>query len=256
MKTVKTRRDREQAFWDENVPVLANVIREYEDGPDPNTKAMLDALEPLAGAKALDFACGAGLVAAWLADRGAAVTAIDVSPESTARTKELCDTLGLEVTVVTGEVGTATLGDSPFDRIAGRYALHHLDCVTVVPLLAQNLAGGGKAAFVETMATNPVLRIARRHVAGRGGVRRYGTPDEQPLTREDLTAVRNAFGSVELQVAQMTFLRIFDRNVLRYRYPRAGRLLGTIDDFLLRRFRLGSWSFHQVVVASRECNQS
>jgi hypothetical protein len=126
----------------------------------------------------------------------------------------------------------------------------------VAPLLARNLAGEGKAAFVETLATNPLLRIARRHVAGRGGVRRYGTPDEHPLTREDLTAVRDAFGSVELRVAQMTFLRIFDRNVLRYRFRRVGRLLGAIDDFLLRRLRLGSWSFHQVVVASRECRQS
>ena len=252
MKTVKTRRDREQAFWDENVPALANVIREYEQGPDPNTAAMLDALEPLAGAEALDLACGAGLVASWLADRGAAVTAIDVSSESTARTRELCDALGLEVTVVTGEVGSAALGDSPFDRIAGRYALHHLDCAAVAPLLAQNLAPGGKAAFVETMATNPLLRIARRHLAGRGPVERYGTEDEHPLTRDDLAAVRDAFGSVELRVAQMTFLRIFDRNVLRYRYERAGRLLGAVDDFLLDRLGLASWSFHQVVVASRE----
>jgi protein-L-isoaspartate O-methyltransferase len=252
MKTVKTRRDREQAFWDENVPALANVIREYEQGPDANTAAMLDALEPLAGVTALDFACGAGLVAAWLAERGAAVTAMDVSPESTARTRELRDALGLDVTVVTGELGSVSLEASPFDRIAGRYALHHLDCAVVAPLLAQNLVPGGKAAFVETMGTNPMLRFARRHVAGRGGVKSYGTPDEQPLTREDLAAVRDAFGSLELKVAQMTFLRIFDRNVLRYRYERAGRLLGAVDDFLLDRLGLAAWSFHQVVVAARK----
>jgi protein-L-isoaspartate O-methyltransferase len=248
MRAVKTRRDRERAFWDENVPALANVVREYEKGPDPNTMAMLDALEPLAGERALDFACGAGLVAAWLAERGATVTAIDVSHESTARTRELCDALGLEVTVVTGELESTRLADSPFDRIAGRYALHHLDCRVMAPLLAQNLAPGGRAAFVETMATNPLLRIARRHVAGRGGVQQYGTPDEHPLTRADLTALRDVFGSVELLVAQMTFLRIFDRNVLRYRFRRTGRLLGAVDDFLLRRLGMASWSFHQVVV--------
>jgi protein-L-isoaspartate O-methyltransferase len=248
---VTTRRDREQAFWDEHVPALTNVMREYEQGPDPNTMAMLDALEPLAGAKALDFACGAGLVAAWLADRGASVTAIDVSQESTARTQELCSTLGLEVAVVTGEVGSVMLQSAPFDRIAGRYALHHLDCKVVAPLLAQNLVPGGTAAFVETMALNPLLRIARRHVAGRGGIPRYGTPDEHPLTHDDLAALRDAFGSVELRVAEMMFLRIFDRNVLRYRYERAGRLLGAIDDFLLDRLGVESWSFHQVVVANR-----
>jgi 2-polyprenyl-3-methyl-5-hydroxy-6-metoxy-1,4-benzoquinol methylase len=249
MESVKTRRDREQAFWDENVPALENVIREYERGPDPNTRAMLDALEPLAGRKALDFACGGGLVSAWLADRGAIVTAIDVSSESTFRTRELCDSLGLGVTVVTGEVGAATLTGAPFDRIAGRYALHHLDCAAVAPLLARSLAPGGTAAFLETMAANPLLRLARRHLAGRGPVRTYATPDEHPLTKEDLAAIRGAFGSVELRVAQMTFLRIFDRNVLRYRFPRAGRALGAVDDFLLKRLGLRSYSYHQVLVA-------
>lgn len=252
MRAVETRRDREQAFWDENVPALADVIREYEQGPDPNTKAMLDSLEPLAGRSALDFACGAGLVSAWLADRGATVTAIDFSPRSTLRTAELCDELRLKVKVVTGEVGSVRLQDAPFDRIAGRYALHHLDCAAAAPVLARSLAPDGKAAFVETMASNPLLRFARRYLAGRGGIPRYGTADEHPLTSEDLAVLRDAFGSVELRVAQLTFLRIFDRNVLRYRHRRAGRVLAAIDDFLLDRLGLESLSFHQVVIASRE----
>jgi 2-polyprenyl-3-methyl-5-hydroxy-6-metoxy-1,4-benzoquinol methylase len=247
----ETRKNREQAFWDDHVPQLSEVIREYEAGPDANTRAMLDALEPLAGAKVLDFACGAGVTSAWLADRGAVVTAIDLSRESTARTAELCNTLGKEVKVVTGEVGSVALEDSPYDRIAGRYALHHLDCAAVAPLLAQNLEPRGTAAFVETMSTNPLLRLARRHVAGRAGIPRYGTADEHPLTEADLAALRGSFESLELRVAQMTFLRIFDRNVLRYRYRRIGRLLGATDDFLLDRLGLGSWSFHQVVIVSR-----
>ena len=54
---------------------------------------------------------------------------------------------------------------------------------------------GGHAAFVETMGTNPVLRFARSHLAGKPGISRYGTADEHPLTKADLAGLRDAFGA-------------------------------------------------------------
>jgi hypothetical protein len=133
----------------------------------------------------------------------------------------------------------------------GKYALHHVDCAVVAPLLAQSLVPDGVAAFLETMDLNPLLRFARRYLAGHMGIARYGTPDEHPLTQNDIANIRNAFGRLDTHVAQMTFLRLFDRNVLRFRYPRLGRLLARADDVLLDRLGLGSWSFHQVLVATR-----
>src|ERR671917_631988 len=87
--------DREQAFWDEHVPPLEEILAEYREGPDPNTRLMLDLLEPLEGKRVLDFACGAGLTSAWLAARGALVTGIDISPASVARAQEVVARLGL-----------------------------------------------------------------------------------------------------------------------------------------------------------------
>src|SRR5450631_792724 len=86
--------EREREFWDEHVPALERTRVRYLRGPEPNTRAMLDAVEPLSGMRVLDFACGAGLTANFLAQRGARVTAIDISPASVARTGELAAETG------------------------------------------------------------------------------------------------------------------------------------------------------------------
>lgn len=209
---------------------------------------MLDALEPLDGAHVLDFACGPGVTSAWLAARGAAVTGIDLSPQSIARAEELARRIGARATFVAGDLGAQEL--PLFDRIAGRYALHHVDVATVAPLLARRLRRGGRAAFLETASSNPLIRIARRGLVGRLRVPRYGTEDERPLTGRDLAVLEKHFGSLRVEVAEMQFLRILDRQLFGYRHPRVSRILAAVDDRLLR---LGwrSGSYHQVLVLDR-----
>lgn len=244
------RKARERHFWDENVPSVAECMREYAEGPDPNTSLMLRVLEPLHGKRVLDFACGVGITSAWLADRGAAVVGLDLSAESVARGRELCGAIGADARFVAGSLDTVDLGTQLFDGIVGRYALHHVDCRVVAPQLAARLRPGGVAAFLETMDSNPVLRLARRHLVGRLGIPRLGTLDEQPLTAGDLAVLRHAFGDLRLDVAELAFLRIFDRQVLRYGSARVSNVLGVLDDLLLR---LGwtSGSYQQVVVMTR-----
>jgi 2-polyprenyl-3-methyl-5-hydroxy-6-metoxy-1,4-benzoquinol methylase len=249
-KSRDEREAREREFWDEHVATVEQCLGEYDAGPDVMTTALLDALEPLEGVRALDFACGTGVTSAWLADRGAAVTGIDLSPASTTRAAEFCRAAGAEVTFVTGPLESqAELGT--FDRIVGRFALHHVDVATVAPLLAARLRPGGVAGFIETMDSNPVLRLARRHLVGRYGIPRFGTLDEHPLTQRDLAGLEAAFGELELRVPQMTFFRIFDRQVLRYRSSRASRALGALDDILLTKLHASSWSYHQLLVLRR-----
>jgi 2-polyprenyl-3-methyl-5-hydroxy-6-metoxy-1,4-benzoquinol methylase len=242
---------RERVFWDEHVPSLDACLAEYRSGPDAFTRAMLDAVEPLAGATVLDFACGVGVTTAWAAARGATVTGIDVSPQSITRARELCDAVGVKAWFVAGTLDTPELAGAVFGRIIGRFALHHTDCTAIAPLLASHLKPGGTGAFVETMDSNPMLRLARRHLVGRFGIPRFGTLDEHPLTRRDLAVLTGAFGELELQVPRMTFLRVLDRQVLRHRSRAASRVLGATDDFLLTKLHLQSWSYHQLVVVRR-----
>ncbi len=239
--------ERERAFWDEHVPRLAYCINEYEAGPDPNTTAMLDALEPLDGKRVLDFACGAGVTACFLAARGARVVGIDISPGSIEQARELAAHAGLDVEFVAGELTLDTFPPESFDALAGHYALHHVDLTVIAPIFRELLVPGGRGAFVETMGLNPLLSISRRALVGRAGVASYGSDDEKPLDRADLRVLEMDIGPVELVVGQMRFLRILDRNVLRYRNRRFSRALAAFDDLLLR-LHLGVLSYHQIVV--------
>lgn len=241
--------DREQAFWDERVPPVEELVQAYRRGPGPNTALMLDVLEPVRGKRVLDFACGTGLTSAWLASRGAIVTGIDISPASIARARELTSALDLEADFVVGEVGPA-LGDAVFDRVTGRWALHHVDSAIVPRALSDRLVSGGHGAFNETMGLNPVLSFARNHLMWLPGVTRFGSDDEHPLVSRDLELIRDAFGHLELRVEHMLFLRVLDRNVFRHRRPRARRIAGAIDDWLLER-GAGAWSYHQVVCVTK-----
>jgi len=241
---------REQAFWDEHLPPLEQVVAEYRRGPDPNTALMLDALEPLGGRRVLDFACGAGLTSAWLAARGASVTGVDISAASVARAHEVVEALGLRADFVAGEVDGGALGDAAFDRVTGRWALHHVDTTIVPRALSERLAPGGVGSFHETMGLNPILRFARNHLMWLPGIVRFGSVDEHPLLERDLELIRAAFGTLELRVAELTFVRILDRNLFRHRRPRARRLAARIDDWLLERGAC-TWSYHQVLCVAK-----
>lgn len=176
------RLDQERHSWDHHVLPLEYCIDEYQQGPDNDTRALLEALEPLEGRRVLDFACGAGVLTAWLAARGADVTGVYLSEGAVERARELVDQLGLQARFVAEVIGQILRDDEPmFDRVAGRYALDHVDPVAVAPLLGACLAADGRAAFVETMASNPVLRWARAQLVGRAGIPRLGTLDETLL---------------------------------------------------------------------------
>lgn len=219
---------------------------EYEAGPDPNTIAMLDAVEPVRGRRVLDFACGAGVTAAFLAARGAIVTGIDISPASIEQARRLAERAGLSIDFIDSELTPATFPPGSFDAVVGHYALHHVDLRVVAPILSDVLAPGGRGAFVETLGLNPLLNFSRRVLAGRTVVASYGSDDERPLDRSDLHVLETSIGEVELTVGEMRFLRIFDRNVLRYRRPRMSAVLGRLDDTMLR-LGLGRLSYHQIV---------
>lgn len=239
------RDDRERDFWGHHIPSLEACLAEYRSGPDPNTDAMMHAVEPVAGARILDFACGGGVTSAWLTARGAEAVGVDLSPDSLARAREVHDALGLGATFVATLEEADELG--PFDGVVGRYALHHTDVSETAPLLARLVRPGGTGAFVETFATNALLRFSRGTLIGRFGIRKVGTPDERPLDRDDLAALRSAFGQLEVTCAEMHFLRLLDRQVLQYRYPSVSSAIRWVDDGIGKLPRSAALSYFQVI---------
>jgi SAM-dependent methyltransferase len=248
--------EREQSFWDQAAPAVTKAWRQYERaqaGVEPNVQMAIDALGPLDGLRVLDFACGAGVLSCLLASRGAEVTAIDLSPVSIEVACELASRAQVDVRFLAGDLLELELAPGCCDAIIGIYALHHVDISAYAPALAALLTQDGRAAFLETMAANPLLRFARRHLVGHLGIPRLGSPDEHPLTDDDVAFIGRAFGKgVHVGQAEYLFVSMIDRQALYGRYPRVDRTLGAIDRQLARIPPMEGWSYRQVITIGAE----
>jgi len=246
------RAERERVFWDAeagDVERTRGRLGSYiKHGVEPNLAVAIDWLGPLSGKRVLDFACGTGALSYYLASKGAQVTGIDVSEASLVVASKV--PYGLDITAeFRQDLFEPAIPSDSFDAVIGQYALHHVDVRRFAPELARILRPGGRAAFLETIALNPVLMGARRYVVGRFGIPRWGTADERPLHRPELDCIREAFGEMTLDQAEYRFLSMIDEQGLRGRAPRTGRLLRHIDASLSHVFPRGS--YHQVLLCRK-----
>jgi ubiquinone/menaquinone biosynthesis C-methylase UbiE len=122
------------AFWDHAVAVkghtgYADRLRhDYDQVLRLRTVAgVLDRGWPhgLTGRKALDIGCGVGDFVGLLRSRGAAVTAIDISPEVIAAARRRFAAAG-DVTWLVGTIGAADLPAHTFDVITSITVLQHV----------------------------------------------------------------------------------------------------------------------------------
>lgn len=120
-------------------PVRLGFVRAAIDvhwGGDPR------GVRPLAGKRALDVGCGAGLLCEPLARLGAAVIGVDAAAENVAAAAAHAGGAGLIIDYRHGEIGT--LGLSRFDLVCSMEVIEHVaDKPAFVAALAACLAPGG-----------------------------------------------------------------------------------------------------------------
>ena len=98
-------------------------------------------LKPLAGRRAADVGCGAGLLAEPLARLGAQVTAVDAAPENIAAARAHAAGQGLEIDYRVGGVESL---DGPFDLVTCLEVVEHVaEPRAFISGLARILAPGG-----------------------------------------------------------------------------------------------------------------
>jgi len=98
---------------------------------------------PLAGKRALDVGCGAGLLAEPLARLGASVCGIDAAPENIAAARLHAEGQGLAIDYRAGELAEQARGET-FDLVTAMEVVEHVaDPAAFVAGLASVLAPGG-----------------------------------------------------------------------------------------------------------------
>ncbi len=154
------------------------------------------------GGTALDFACGLGGNALWLAERGFRVSAWDLSPTAIARLREAARMQGLDLDAQVRDLIALPPSPGSFDLIL---VAHFLDR-NLAPSIAAALRPGG-LLFYQTFAresrgsrgpTNPAYRLARNELITLFPdltIRAYRAEGR-------LAAPQSGFGDLALMVAQ------------------------------------------------------
>jgi SAM-dependent methyltransferase len=241
--------DRERAFYDARTagtdPAELPPVE-----PHAFELSLLDALGPVEGLRVLELGCGAGDLSLELLRRGARLTALDISPASVELTRERAARFrdGADLRAVVAPVEDTGLEDAAFDRVVGKWILHHVDVPRAAREVRRLLRPGGHATFFENQDRNPVLRFARRRLTRMPGVHQVGTRDEHPLNREDYALLASTFDWMELRYPNLYFLEALGRALGH----RGVGPLERADAVLWRRApRLRPYSWHVLVVLGR-----
>jgi len=171
-------------------PVRLAFIR---DAMDRHWHSDSHDLKPLAGKRALDVGCGAGLLCEPLARLGASVTGVDAAAENIAAAKAHAAGSGLAIDYRHGDI--AALGLGTFDLVTSMEVLEHVaDKAAFVAALAASLAPGG-LMILSTPNRTAASRLLLVEGAERLGAIPRGTHHwEDFIAPEDLRELLDAAG--------------------------------------------------------------
>lgn len=207
--TVDDREAREREFHDEWARGLAvdDVLVDvsWEAATSPEHRWIKGQLGDIEGQQVLDLGCGAGEAAVWFAKQGAEVVAVDLSPAFIELVDRVARHHGVSVETKVADVQSLELPSGSFDIVYAGNLLHHLDLDTALPQIAEVLRPGGRFFSWDPLKHNFAINVYRRLASG------VRTPDESPLSIQDLEKFGEHFEEVRYEFFWLTALWIFVR---------------------------------------------
>lgn len=181
------------------------------------------------GKKVLDYGCGDGDNAIFLAKKGARVVAIDISREGVNLTRAKARINGVEDRIEVRQMNAETTDfpDGEFDYVLGNAILHHLDIDRAKKEVHRILKDDGAAIFREPVIFDRSLDMARKMIPYRHPDL---TEDERPLNASDIKSFSKTFSCVEWWPFEA-----FSRIQFLFNSRRILKFLFKLDYFLFRK---------------------
>jgi 2-polyprenyl-3-methyl-5-hydroxy-6-metoxy-1,4-benzoquinol methylase len=150
----------------------------------------------------LEIGCGTGVFTEKLAQTGARIDAVDISPDllDMARDRSNCD----HIEFILGNIETGENIQGQYDAVVGVSVLHHLDLSLALPHLIRVLKPGGRFVFTEPNLCNPQIWL-ERNVAWLKPLLGV-SPDETAFVRTKLTALLERYGLSAVSVTPFDWL--------------------------------------------------
>lgn len=183
-----------------NPPRLGYIRRQV----DAHWRGDEASFTPLAGKRAVDIGCGAGLLCEPLARLGASVTGIDAAAENIGVARAHAAQSGLSIDYRAGSI--EALAGERFDLVASMEVIEHVvDPAAFVAGLAGALADGG-LMILSTPNRTALSRLAMITVGEGSGMIPRGTHDwSKFLTPDELTGLVEAAGLKVIDVSGLSF---------------------------------------------------
>jgi len=161
-------------------------------------------LKPLAGKRAIDVGCGAGLLAEPLARLGAKVTAIDAAPENIEVAKRHATAQGLTIDYRVG--GVETIAGEHFDLVTSMEVIEHVARPAEFVAALADLLGSDGVMILSTPNRTPLSHLALIQIGEGLGMVPKGTHDWRKfLTPDELAAHVEAAGLREIDRKGLAF---------------------------------------------------
>lgn len=192
----------------------------FEHATSLENRFMIGLVGDFRDLRVLDIGCGLGESSVYFAQLGARVTALDLSPEMVAKTRDLARAHGVTIEAVAHQSEHLPFEKNQFDLVYLANVIHHVgERKGLFEEVRRVLKPGGLVFSWDPVAYNPVINIYRRLAT------EVRTPDESPLTRADFKQFRASFPDARKRHTWLLTLLLFlkyylidrlDPNQVRY----------------------------------------